>query len=348
MLLAWFRKGHRDLPWRKTRDPYRIWLSEVILQQTRVQQGLPYYEKFLSNFPDIQALAKADEMKVLRLWQGLGYYNRAKNLHACAKTIMKEYGGKFPRKTSELQELPGIGTYTAAAIASFCFREVIPVLDGNVYRFLARYFGIKDDITSSKTRKEMKDLADNLISEEHPDLYNQAIMEFGATFCTPSNPQCEACPFQTKCYACNTHSQTKLPFKSPKVNRRQRFLHYFIFRYKDRILMKRRGENDIWGKLYDFYLIEQDRKNSFDPMEKLNEAVHLNLNNSILVERTVHAKHKLTHQQIFSEFLELKVSDLKTFNHLKKTLQLKDYSKEQIRKLPKPILINNYLYDYIF
>ncbi len=202
-VVEWYKLNKRDLPWRETQDPYKVWLSEIILQQTRVNQGMPYYLKFLETFPTIQALASATEHEVLRLWQGLGYYTRARNLHKCAKVVVSRYGGRFPDNFKSLLELPGVGEYTAAAIASFSFKEPVAVVDGNVFRVLARVFGIENEINSPEGKKVFTTLANSLISKKFPDFHNQAIMEFGAVHCVPKNPSCPTCHFQSHLF-CGT------------------------------------------------------------------------------------------------------------------------------------------------
>ncbi|WP_161622743.1 A/G-specific adenine glycosylase [Cesiribacter andamanensis] len=200
-LLDWYQRNQRDLPWRQTRDPYRIWLSEVILQQTRVQQGLPYYQRFVEKFPTVEALAAATQQEVLRLWQGLGYYSRARNLHACAQQVVAQWGGAFPQTYHLLLSLPGIGRYTAAAIASFAFKEAVPVVDGNVYRVLARLYADPTDIAKPQAFAHFFALAQQLIDPRQPDVFNQALMEFGALHCTPQKPLCLYCPLKEHCQA---------------------------------------------------------------------------------------------------------------------------------------------------
>jgi len=212
-LVEWYLQNKRELPWRTTKDPYKIWLSEIILQQTRVAQGLPYYLKFIEKYPNVRALANADEQEVLRLWQGLGYYSRARNLHAAAKYVANELGGNFPDSYQKLKQLKGVGDYTAAAIASFAYQEKVAVVDGNVYRVLARLFGIEIDINSNEGKKTFSKLANELITQYQPDLHNQAMMEFGALHCTPANPNCMFCPFTTECEARLTQRQSVLPIK---------------------------------------------------------------------------------------------------------------------------------------
>ena len=215
-LIVWYKQNERDLPWRKTTDPYKIWLSEIILQQTRVAQGLNYYNKFLNKHPTIQSLAESSEKNILNLWQGLGYYSRARNLHFTAKYISKELNGKFPTKYQDILNLKGVGEYTAAAIASFSYQEVYPVIDGNVYRVLSRIFGVESAIDSTSGKKIFKKLATELIDNKNPDTYNQAIMEFGALQCKPKNPNCEDCPFLLECFAYKNKQITELPKKDKK------------------------------------------------------------------------------------------------------------------------------------
>ena len=216
-ILSWYQENPRHLPWRETQDPYKIWLSEIILQQTRVAQGLPYYEAFSKAYPSVQALAEAPEEEVLRLWQGLGYYSRARNLHACAKYIWNELGGNFPNSYASLIQLKGVGSYTAAAISSFAFGEVQAVVDGNVFRVLARYFGIATDIASGKGKKEFEALANQLIPKNSPGEFNQAMMDFGSRCCVPKNPSCEECPVSNTCFAFQKGLVGSLPVKINKT-----------------------------------------------------------------------------------------------------------------------------------
>ena len=259
-LLNWYQRHKRNLPWRETTDAYAIWLSEVILQQTRVAQGLPYYLKFIEAYPTVQYLAAAPEDEVLRLWQGLGYYSRARNMHFTAKQVVQEYNGQFPSSYHELQKLKGVGSYTAAAVASFAFKEKVAVLDGNVFRVLSRVFGISDDIAAPASRKVFQQLADSLIPEQAPDTFNQAIMEFGAIQCTPVMPDCMFCPLQTSCFAFNRGLVQELPVKSKAKAVRPRFFHYLVFEWQGSYFMRKRLAGDIWQGLYDFYLYEAAEK----------------------------------------------------------------------------------------
>lgn len=255
-LLTWYRKNKRSLPWRATRDPYKIWLSEIILQQTRVDQGMAYYHAFVENYPDVHALAKASEDKVLKTWEGLGYYSRARNLHVTAKKISVELGGRFPSSHAGLLELKGVGDYTASAISSICFNEVQPVVDGNVYRFLSRYFGIKTPIDSTKGKKEFRELAAELITQKDPGTFNQAMMEFGARQCTPRNPECGECVFRLSCVASKKKLVAKLPVKEKKTKVTERTLVYLVLKNGNYTFIRQRTGKDIWQGLYEFPLWE--------------------------------------------------------------------------------------------
>ncbi|MDN5215648.1 A/G-specific adenine glycosylase [Fulvivirgaceae bacterium BMA12] len=347
-LISWYLQNKRDLPWRNTNDPYMIWLSEIILQQTRVSQGLPYFLNFIAEFPTVFDLAKADETKVLRLWQGLGYYSRARNLHACARAIVEQYNGKFPNTYDELLQLKGVGKYTAAAIASFAFHEVVPVVDGNVYRVLSRIFGVFDDIASGQGQKVFAQLAAELIDRDDPHNYNQAIMEFGAIHCTPTAPACDSCIFSRDCHA-NKHSlQQNLPVKTKKVKVRSRFFHYLVIQFREQILLRQRQGNDIWKGLYDFYLIEENQPLDMDQLLDPKRAGCLKDQDFLLENTSGQYKHVLTHQRIFARFFHIKLAvqqlpDLRITNG---DFQL--YTREEINDLPKPILIDNYLNEHIF
>ncbi len=263
LLITWFLKNKRDLPWRKTKDPYKIWLSEIILQQTRVEQGKPYYYKFIAEYPTIKSLAKANDDEVMKLWQGLGYYSRARNLLFTARQITAQNAGKFPTTYKEINELKGIWDYTAAAISSFAFNLKHPVLDGNVYRFITRLYGITTPIDTAHTRNEVKAILNELISfTNDPATFNQALMEFGALQCTPRLPLCHGCPFNQNCYALKENKISTIPLKGKAIKVKDRYLHYFVFTTpENRTFIKKRVEKDIWQNLYDFPLIE-----SFEPI----------------------------------------------------------------------------------
>ncbi|MCC7502023.1 MAG: A/G-specific adenine glycosylase [Flavobacteriales bacterium] len=257
-LAPWYRAHGRDLPWRRTRDPYRIWLSEVILQQTRVDQGTAYYERFVEQYPTVADLAAAPEGAVMKLWQGLGYYSRARNLMTAARQVVQEHGGTFPSSFPELLKLKGIGDYTAAAIASIVFDRPEAVVDGNVYRVLARVFGIDTPIDSSEGRKAFRELAYSLLDPKSPGDHNQSVMELGATVCLPRNPACEDCPLSSRCIARKEGRIDRLPVKVGKIKVRDRYFHYLIIRSGERVWLHQRTGKDIWRDLYQPPLIETD------------------------------------------------------------------------------------------
>lgn len=340
-LLIWYKLNKRELPWRKTNDPYKIWLSEVILQQTRVAQGLPYYINLVQNFPSVSQLASASEEKVLRLWQGLGYYSRARNMHKCAQLITKQYNGVFPNTYSELLKLPGVGSYTAAAIASICFKEPVAVVDGNVYRVLSRFFGVKADISSTKGGKIFQTLANEVMNKENPHHYNQAIMEFGATHCTPKKPKCSDCPLIDKCYALINNAQMSLPINLKKNKVQVRYFYYAVFEQNNELVLKQRIEKDIWHGLYDFPVLESNKKldEEFIVHHFLKNEGHM-----VVIHITNEFKHVLSHQRIYGRFIKI---DLKN-NSYNLQENCAFYSKEAIRELPKPVLISNYLNENYF
>ncbi len=309
-IIDWYLRHKRDLPWRKTKDPYYIWLSEIILQQTRVAQGLSYYHIFTEHFPTLQSLADSSEESVLRHWQGLGYYSRARNLHKAAKIVMEKHDGVFPNSYEQLLTLPGIGEYTASAIASFAANEPYAVLDGNVFRVLSRYFGVSAPINTPKGKKEFMLLANKLIDRKHPAIYNQAIMEFGALQCRPKNPLCGDCPLAVNCFALKHKRVNELPIKLKKAKSRDRYFHYFIIRDDDKVLMNRRGAGDIWQHLYEFPLIETDRELEV-PELFVEPVVTQFFGEGFTVEYSSKLyKHILTHQNIYARFYELSGSEI--------------------------------------
>ncbi|MBK5277238.1 MAG: A/G-specific adenine glycosylase [Bacteroidia bacterium] len=337
-LLFWYAENRRNLPWRHTKDPYKIWLSEIILQQTRVAQGIPYYQRFIRQFPTVFSLAKASEQDVLRLWQGLGYYTRARNLHHCALEVVENFHGKFPDNFKDLKKLRGIGSYTAAAIASISFHQPVVVVDGNVFRVLARIFGITKDISELKTKDYFFALGNELISKEHPDEFNQAIMEFGATHCLPKIPLCGECIFNKDCIA-NTHDlQTVLPVKKKKQKVTKRYFYYVIIRKGKKVAMRKRNEKDIWHGLFDFYLAETTKPSNLQKLREENKILK-NVQSDALSKTY---KHQLSHQQLLAKFITV---DLSTLPAEMLKVGFKFYSISEIKKLPKPVLILRYLKD---
>ena len=259
-LIKWNRnENKREMPWKGEKDPYKIWISEIILQQTRVQQGLAYYNRFIEAWPNVKSLAKAKEQEVYKLWEGLGYYSRCRNLIASARYINDELDGRFPDTYEDILSLKGIGDYTAAAIASFAFNQPYAVVDGNVFRVLARFFGIQTPIDSTEGKKLFRSLANELIDKNNPAEYNQAIMDFGAVVCKPVLPLCSECPLQKKCVASQKNLVSLLPVKEKGIKIRQRFFNYLVVEHGDKIYIRQRTEKDIWQNLYEFILIETDR-----------------------------------------------------------------------------------------
>ena len=344
-LLTWYKENKRVLPWRKTKKPYEIWLSEVILQQTRVDQGLPYYKKFIKKYPTIHDLADAPIDDVLRTWQGLGYYSRARNLHKCAKLVVEKYGGHFPEELEDLKQLPGIGPYTAAAIASIAFGKKEAVVDGNVIRVITRLFGIEDDINNGKTTKKINDVAGSLISETHPDLFNQAIMEFGALHCTPQNPRCDCCKFALICEARSRGIQNRVPYKLKKLRKRIRYFNYLVITITNRYLLKKRTNNDIWNGLFEFFLIETDQEATFDQL-KLPDIMSVQSSRWSVSDKSEMYKHLLSHQTIMAKFYIINTSAKFSLN-LAEWPGYQLYSKQEIIELPKSILTDRYLGEKI-
>ncbi len=300
-LIQWYAQNARELPWRQTSDPYIIWLSEIILQQTRVEQGLPYFQTFVTQLPTVSDFADAPEDFILRLWQGLGYYSRARNMHKAAKAVMHDYSGRFPTSYHELIQLPGIGSYTASAIASFSSNEVRAVVDGNVYRVLSRVFGIDTDINSGAGKKQFQELADSLISEKEPGLYNQAIMDFGATVCKPKQPLCANCIFVHECDAFATGRIALLPKKIKKTKIRKRYFHYFIIRRSAEVMIAKRPDGDIWANLHEFPMIETAAPISVTELQE-NAAFKTHFAQNIPIPLGDSIKQILSHQHIYAQF----------------------------------------------
>ena len=338
-LKQWYSKHKRDLPWRHETDPYKIWLSEIILQQTQVAQGMSYYLAFTKNYSNVLKLANASEDEVLKLWQGLGYYSRARNLHETAKKIAYELKGNFPSTYNEIRLLKGVGDYTASAIASFAFNLPFAVLDGNVYRLLSRLFGVNLPIDSASSKKEFQKLANSLLNKKEPALHNQAIMEFGSQFCKPKNPDCESCIFKNKCYAFSHKKVAELPVKKNKIKIRTRFFNYFVLIDKQgNVLINKRQNKDIWEGLYEFLLIET--KNDCSEIEFLETQSFKALFKSkptILYLSKIY-KHVLSHQHLFARFYVIKCVRFPKSNSLKTPLN-------NIQKWAFPKLIDNFLRD---
>ena len=312
-LIKWYLQNKRDLPWRNVKDGYKIWLSEIILQQTQVAQGLSYYYRFVENYPTIVDLANASEDEVLKLWQGLGYYSRARNLLHTANTVMAKHGGAFPSTYLEIRNLKGVGDYTAAAIASFAFGLPHAVVDGNVYRLLSRVFGVETPIDSSLGKKQFFELANILLDVKKPDLHNQAIMEFGSQYCKPSKPDCENCILNARCIAYKQSAVANLPVKSKKTKVKRRYFNYLILsNSKSEILINRRERNDIWKGLYEFILIESKNSTSLLKLSNTSEFKELCGNQPSILYSSKEYKHVLSHQYLLAKFHIIKVKKFKT------------------------------------
>lgn len=308
LLIEWYHEHKRDLPWRNTNDPYLIWISEIILQQTRVAQGYAYYQRFIERFPNLESLAAAEENEVLKYWQGLGYYSRARNLHQAAISV----NGVFPVRYEDILKLKGVGIYTAAAICSFAYNQPHAVVDGNVYRVLSRFFGVNEPIDSGKGKKIFASLAHDLLDKVQPALYNQAIMDFGALQCTPLSPDCTVCPFKNRCFAFNHNMVSSLPIKQNKTKTSERFFYYLLIRDNGNIYLNKRTENDIWKNLYELPLIESNTALAVDDFIRKQEFASIFKENSVVNVRLLNkTKHVLSHRIIYADFYELDAQDIK-------------------------------------
>lgn len=331
-LINWYLHNKRSLPWRETQNPYPIWLSEIMLQQTRVAQGMPYYFSFINAFPTVFDLANANEEQVLKLWQGLGYYSRARNLHKTAQIVAFELNGIFPDNYKDLLNLKGIGDYTAAAIASFAYNEAVPVVDGNVFRVLSRYFDVQNDISINSTKKVFAELAFELMPKDNPAQFNQAIMEFGALQCVPKSPNCSICPFNESCAALQNNKVDKLPIKTKKVKVTNRFLNYIIYiDKKNQTLIQKRTEKGIWQNLFEFPLLENE--NSVD-LEFISKNIDAKFTvKSIYQINNQEIIHKLTHQKLHINFWKIEIDEI-----LENGLTF-----DEIKTYPFPIVIANFI-----
>lgn len=347
-LLNWFHEHKRDLPWRNTSDPYCIWLSEIILQQTQIKQGLPYYQRFINHFPTVFDLAKASEDEVLKLWQGLGYYSRARNLHHTAKTIVVNFDGVFPDSYKELKKLKGIGDYTASAIASICFEEPVAALDGNVFRVLSRVFGIDTPINSTEGRKRFKAKAEQCLDGTEPGNYNQAIMEFGAIQCKPKNPLCMICPLQNDCVAFQQNKVEKLPVKLNKTKIRKRHFNYLVFiSPSKKTILQQRTDRDIWRNLYQFPLMETQNEVGKTDLLQIGEIKALPIKAKIIEafkEKPI--KHQLSHQKLMVKFWIIRTPHLPNPHVFKKPVQA--VQKTKIENFAVPAVIEKFLDTFEF
>lgn len=340
ILMDWHRhQNDREMPWKGEKKPYRIWLSEIILQQTRVEQGMGYYHRFIQQYPSIQDLAKAPDQQVFKLWEGLGYYNRCRNLLHTAREIVHQRKGIFPDTYEELLALKGVGPYTAAAIASFAYNLPHAVLDGNVFRVLARYMGIDIATDSTEGKKIFDDLANQMLDKKEPALYNQAIMDFGATICKPISPLCSACPLQNGCAALAMGKVNQLPIKEKTLLRRTRYFNYFILEYRQKIWVQQRTAKDIWQQLFEFYLVETEKQVGWDHSLIQNRLKdQLNIHEAVIGKIAEPLIQQLTHQQIKGQFIHLRLKQ--------KPVSLKSgdwKTMAQIQELAFPKLITSYL-----
>ena len=332
-IILWYQENKRVLPWRNTKDPYKIWVSEIILQQTQIKTGIKYYVKFLSKYPTIQNLAKAQELELLKIWEGLGYYNRALNMMKAAKQVIMFFDGIFPTKYTDLIQLKGVGEYTASAISSICKNEKRAVLDGNVYRVLSRIYNIKTPINTTKGKMQFQKIANSLLPNENTGIYNQAIMDFGSIHCTKHNPKCIICPTQKICQGFQLNLIKNRPVKKKKITIKNRYFNYLLINNNNLFIVKQRGVNDIWKKLYELPLIESK---SIIKSENLKQSKYIKKFDLLKISKLNSIIHKLSHQKLNIQFWNIKVSKNAIFNAEKKI------NIEEVDKYPFPIPLKNF------
>ena len=339
ILLQWNnQKNNRQMPWKGEKDPYKIWLSEIILQQTRVEQGLAYYHRFIETFPGVHQLAKAPDSKIFKLWEGLGYYTRCRNLIATARYISKELKGKFPETYEEIKSLKGIGPYTAAAISSFAFNLPHAVIDGNVFRVLARVFGIKKPIDSTEGKKYFTHLANEILEKKQPGIYNQSIMDFGAVVCKPATPLCIECVFNKFCFAFLHNKINELPVKEKKINIRKRWFYYLVIEHENKIAVQQRTGKDIWQQLYEFPMIETIKEETINKiLEQVEKSGWLRKKNYEVITVSSLFKQQLSHQLIAGQFIKIKLKKRLNWNE-----NIIWVTTKEMKKLPYPKFINQY------
>lgn len=341
LLLKWYNINKRDLPWRNTRDPYIIWISEIILQQTRVNQGWNYFLRFVKRFPNVQSLAAAEEEEVLKLWQGLGYYSRARNLHAAAKQVVTQFHERFPDNYSDILSLKGVGEYTAAAIASIAYELPYAVVDGNVFRVISRLFAIDTPINTTAGKKLFYEIAQSLLHPHFPGAHNQAMMDLGAMICTPTKPLCEGCPLEGFCIAREKNTILKYPVKNPKGAVRNRYFNYFHIVYQGKTYIKKRGNDDIWKNLYEFPLIETNHEADLSELILSSEFSEiLGAHQSINIDKKIRIKHILTHQHIFAVFYKIEIAPKKKLHPLVNFIEILE---EDLHEYPISRLTHKYL-----
>jgi A/G-specific adenine glycosylase len=339
--LSWYDENKRDLPWRGTDDPYLVWVSEIILQQTRVSQGWDYYVRFIRRFPNVASLANANEEEVLKLWQGLGYYSRARNMHAAAKDIVSRFNGKFPTSHTDILSLKGIGEYTAAAISSIAFNEPHVAVDGNVLRVIARLFEVEEPVQSTKGKRIVKELTKELLPEERPGAFNQAIMDLGSLICIPRQPRCGDCPLANSCMVYATGRTEELPIRIKKKKTRRRYFTYLHIRQNGNTYIRRRTDNDIWRNLYEFPLIETDKPIEIEELLQNDEYNQLFRETTLLaIDGPFTYKHQLTHQQIHANFYRLTMEKGAVHAFMD---QYKQIVEEEIERYPISRLMHKYI-----
>ncbi len=343
-LLSWYDENKRDLPWRGTDDPYLVWVSEIILQQTRVTQGWDYYVRFTRRFPNVESLANASEEEVLRLWQGLGYYSRARNMHAAAKTILSRFNGKFPTRHTDILSLKGIGEYTAAAISSIAFNEPLVAIDGNVLRVIARLFEVEEPVQSTKGKRTIKELTKELLPKERPGAFNQALMDLGALVCVPRRPKCNDCPLADSCMAYAGGRTEELPVRMKKKKAKRRYFTYLHIRQNGNTFIRRRVGKDIWRNLYEFPLIETNEPIGLEMLlqndeynQLLGEAA------SLAIDGPFTYNHLLTHQQIHANFFRVTLRKEAVHAFMD---QYEQIAEEEIEQYPVSRLMHKYIKTY--
>lgn len=341
LLQNWYAKNKRNLPWRDTRDPYIIWISEIILQQTRVNQGYNYFLRFIEKFPNVKSLAQVSEDEVLKLWQGLGYYSRARNLHATAKQVAEKFDGVFPVSHADILSLKGVGEYTAAAVASIAYNLPHAVVDGNVYRVLSRLFAIDEPIDTTGGKKLFAQTAQSVLDERHAGNHNQAIMDFGAMVCTPAQPKCADCPLQAICLAFEHKNQSAFPVKKGKTPQRERFFNYFHIEQNGFTYIKKRDDSDIWKNLYEFPLVETAEQTDLLQLQMNEQFIELfQPANSASFQHKLRLKHVLTHRIIHTDFYRVELDEETIFDSDEKFIKI---ASETLHEYPVSRLIHKYL-----
>ena len=341
LLSEWYERNKRDLPWRNMTDPYKIWLSEIILQQTRVEQGLPYFQSITNCFPKVENMAEAPLDDLLKLWQGLGYYSRARNMHEAAKQVMNEFDGKFPSNYEDLLKLKGVGEYTASAVASIAYKQPKAVVDGNVFRVISRLFDIYTPINTTEGKKFFTKMAEELLDRKHPDNHNQAMMDFGATQCTPTNPSCMICPLSGHCIAYITGKTQNLPVKLASAKKQNRYFHYFFFTDETFTWIQQRTQKDIWQQLWEFPLIESDREEHIETLLKRKDVSAWTGGHGI-IGTPVNLKHILTHRVIFAKFIPVHIEHQKKYPDLWKKIKIDELNHYAVSRLME-LFINKHI-----